>query len=74
MNFFRTTDTTDTTDTTIWKPGLMTTPQINNLIGRVRKSNLAARAARVARTYEEVRAVLSKTTKWNYHITILLTT
>ena len=44
-NFFR---TTDTTDTTIWKPGFRelkasttgtatTTPQINNLIGRVRK-------------------------------------
>ena len=42
-----------------------TTPLIKNLIGRVRKNN---RAARVARTYEQVRAVLCKTTTWNYHI------
>ena len=35
------------------------TPQITNLIGRVRKNK---RAARTARTYEQVRAVLSKTT------------
>ena len=33
-------------------------PQIKNLIGRVRKN----RAARAARTYEQVRAVLCKTT------------
>ena len=26
------------------------------------------RAARAARTYEQVRAVLCKTTTWNYHI------
>ena len=36
-----------------------TTPQIKNLIGRVRKNK---RAARAARTYEQVRAVLCKTT------------
>ena len=37
-----------------------TTPQIfKNLIGRVRKNK---RAARAARTYEKVRAVLCKTT------------
>ena len=36
-----------------------TKPQINNLIGRVRKNK---RAARAARTYEQVRAVLCKTT------------
>ena len=35
------------------------TPQIKNLIGRVRKNK---RAARAARTYEQVRAVLCKTT------------
>ena len=43
----------------------MTTPQIKNLIGRVRKNK---RDARAARTYEQVRAVLCKTTTWNYHI------
>ena len=36
-----------------------TTPQIKNLIGRVRKNK---RAARASRTYEQVRAVLCKTT------------
>ena len=36
-----------------------TTPQIKNLIGRVWKNN---RAARAARTYEQVRAVLCTTT------------
>ena len=36
-----------------------TTPQINDLIGWMRKTN---RAARAARTYEQVRAVLCKTT------------
>ena len=36
-----------------------TTSQIKNLIGRVRKNE---RAARAARTYEQVRAVLFKTT------------
>ena len=36
-----------------------TTPQIKNLIGRVRKNK---RAARAARAYEQVRAVLCKTT------------
>ena len=41
------------------------TSQIKNLIGRVRKNN---RAACAARTYEQVRAVLCKTTTWNYHI------
>ena len=35
------------------------TPQIKNLIGRVWKNN---RAARAARSFEKVRAVLSKTT------------
>ena len=34
-------------------------PQIKNLIGRVRKNK---RAARAARTYEQVRAALCKTT------------
>ena len=43
----------------------MTTPQIKNLIGRVRKHK---RAARAARTYEQVRAILGKTTTRNYHI------
>ena len=42
-----------------------TTPQIKNLIGRVKKNN---RAARATRTFEQVRAVLCKTTTWNYHI------
>ena len=42
-----------------------TTPLIKNLIGRVWKNN---RAARVARAYEQVRAVLCKTTTLNYHI------
>ena len=36
-----------------------TTPQINNLIGRSSENKHAARAAR---TYEQVRAILSKTT------------
>ena len=36
-----------------------TTPQINELIGWMRKNN---RAAHAARTYEQVRAVLCKTT------------
>ena len=36
-----------------------TTPQINNLIGRVRKKR---RAALAARAYEQVRVFLSKTT------------
>ena len=42
-----------------------TTPQIKNLIGRVRKSNGAARATR---TFGQVCAVLCKTKTWNYHI------
>ena len=42
-----------------------TTPQIKNLIGRVKKNK---RAARAARTHEQVRAVLYKTTTRNYHI------
>ena len=42
-----------------------TTPQINDLIGWMRKNN---RAARAARTYEQVRAVLCKTTTSKYHI------
>ena len=37
----------------------MTKPLINNLIGRVRKNK---RAARAARTYEQVRAVFGKIT------------
>ena len=41
------------------------TPQIKNLIGRVR---LNKRAARAARTCEQVRAVLCQTTTSNYHI------
>ena len=36
-----------------------TMPHVKNLIGLVRKNK---RAARAARTYEQVRAVLSKTT------------
>ena len=36
-----------------------TTPQINNLIGRASENK---RAARAARTYEQVRAILYKTT------------
>ena len=36
------------------------TPQIKNLIGRVRKNKCVTRAAR---TYEQVRAVLCKTTR-----------
>ena len=43
----------------------MATPEIKSLIGRVRKNN---RAARAARTYEQVRAILCKTTTWNYRI------
>ena len=31
------------------------------------KNNRAARAARAARTYEQVRRVLCKTTTWNYY-------
>ena len=42
-----------------------TTPQIKNLIGRASESK---RAAREARTYEQVRAILCKTTTWNYLI------
>ena len=42
-----------------------TTPQIKNLIGRVRKKK---RAARTARAYEQVPVFLSKKTTWNYHI------
>ena len=43
----------------------MTTPQIKNLIGRASKNK---RAARAARTYEQVRAILCKTTTSNYLI------
>ena len=39
-----------------------TTPQIKNLIGRASENK---RAARAARTYEQVRAILCKTTMWN---------
>ena len=42
-----------------------TTPQIKNLIGRASENKHAARAAR---TYEQVRAILCKTTTWNYLI------
>jgi len=42
-----------------------TTPQIKNLIGRASENK---RAARAARTYEQVRAILCKTTTWNYLI------
>ena len=41
-----------------------TTPQIKNLIGRASENK---RAARAARTYE-VRAIICKTTTWNYLI------
>ena len=40
-----------------------TTSQIKNLIGRASEIKSAARAAR---TYEQVRAILCKTTTWNY--------
>ena len=43
----------------------MTTPQIKNLIGGVWKNK---RAARAARSYEQVRAILFKTTTWSYFI------
>ena len=42
-----------------------TTPQIKNLIGRASENK---RAARAARTYEQVRAILCKTTTWKYLI------
>ena len=42
-----------------------TTPQIKNLIGRASENK---RAARAERTYEQVRAILCKTTTWNYLI------
>ena len=42
-----------------------TTPQIKNLIGRTSENK---RAARAARTYEQVRAILCKRTTWNYLI------
>ena len=42
-----------------------TEPQIKNLIGRASEST---RAARAARTYEQVRAILRKTTTWTYRI------
>jgi len=43
----------------------MTTPQIKNLIGEVWKNK---RAARAARSYEQVRAVICKTTTPNHRI------
>ena len=43
----------------------MTTSQIKNLIGRASKNK---RAARAARTYEQVRVTLCKTRTWNYLI------
>ena len=42
-----------------------TTPQIKNLIGRASENK---RAARAARTYEQVRVILCKTTSSNYLI------
>ena len=42
-----------------------TTPQIKNLIGQVKKNK---RATRVARTYEQARAVLCEATTRNFHI------
>ena len=42
-----------------------TTPQIKNLIGPASENK---RAARAARTYEQVRAILCKITTWNYLI------
>ena len=39
-----------------------TTPQIKILIGRANENK------RAARTYEQVRAILCKTTTWNYFI------
>ena len=41
------------------------TPQIKNLIGRASENK---RAARAARTYEQVRAILCNTATWNYLI------
>ena len=41
------------------------TPQIKNLIGRASENKCAARAAR---SYEQVRAILCKTTTWDYPI------
>ena len=41
------------------------TPQTKNLIGRASENKRAARAARI---YEQVRAILCKTTTWNYLI------
>ena len=48
-----------------------TTPQIKNLIGQVRKNKLAARAARI---YEQVRAVLCKQQREITIFTALTTT
>ena len=42
-----------------------TKPQIKNFIGRASENK---RAARAARTYEQARAILCKTTTWNYFI------
>ena len=49
----------------------MTTAQIKNLIGRVKKNN---RAARAARSYEQARAVLCKTTREITTFTVLMST
>ena len=40
-----------------------TTPQIKNVIGRASENK---RAARAARTYQQGRAILYKTTTWKY--------
>ena len=44
-----------------------TTPQINILIGRATENK---RAARAARAYEQVRAILCKTTSWTWNYLI----
>ena len=44
------------------------TPQIKNLTSRAKENK---RAARATLTYEQVRAVICKTTTWNYHFYIL---
>ena len=48
-----------------------TTPQIKNLIG---PANENKRAARAACTYEQVRAILCKTTTRNYNLIYVLMT
>ena len=46
----------------------MTKPQINDLIGWMKKNNRAARAARAARFLVQCFDVVCQTTTWNFHI------